>query len=77
MRPLLQSELYLNATLRPSSPFWLIPLRAYVFPILSQILSAPGGAQGHRQVKESAMVIRSLPATEGLQEVNLQKGEVP
>ena len=36
MRPLLQPELYLNATLRPSSPFWLIPLRASVLPILSQ-----------------------------------------
>jgi hypothetical protein len=89
MRPLLQPELYLNATLRPSSPLWLIPLRASVFPI-SQILSAPGGDQGPRQVKESAMVdwqskdsiifkqvIRSLSATEGLQEVNLQEGEVP
>jgi putative Mg2+ transporter-C (MgtC) family protein len=55
MRPLLQPELYLNAALRPFCPFWLIPLRAFLFPILSQRLSAPGGDHRHRQVKESTM----------------------
>ena len=87
MRPLLQPELYLNATLPPSFPFWLIPLRASVFPILSPNLSVPGGDQGHR-LKESAMfdwqhvtweLARLLPA--GLMGAaigfNLQEGEVP
>ena len=73
MRPLLQPELYLNATFR----------HRLNIQFINYAMEPPSNLITYRlrlQSKDTIIfkqVIHSLAETEGLQEVNLQEGEVP